>query len=204
MPRIRTIKPSFFMSRSVKRLTDKQKLVWLGLFPNADDEGRLLDEPGILVGQLWALTITEPKLDLILTDLDAAQRIIRYEVAGERYIQVTNWHEHQKISKPTPSVIPPVPVGYDSRNPPGVLPRGREGKGKEQEGSAQSASPFCVKHPNGTDQSCRACGNARRAYDAALAAVKAKPTVPGIVTEPDCDKHPYYPARGCPRCAEEA
>jgi len=31
-----------------------------------------------------------------------------------------------------------------------------------------------------------------------------KPTVSGVITEPDCERHPHRPARGCDRCAEEA
>jgi hypothetical protein len=46
--------------------------------------------------------------------------------------------------------------------------------------------------------------NARRRFDAAAKADRVKPTVPGIVTEPDCELHPFYPARDCPRCTEEA
>jgi hypothetical protein len=46
--------------------------------------------------------------------------------------------------------------------------------------------------------------NARRRFDAAAKADRVKPTVPGIVTEPDCGLHPFYPARDCPRCTEEA
>lgn len=36
--------------------------------------------------------------------------------------------------------------------------------------------PTCGKHPNGTDKPCKKCGDARRAYDAARAIEKAKPT----------------------------
>lgn len=30
-------------------------------------------------------------------------------------------------------------------------------------------SPFCSKHPNGTEEACGACGTARRRYDNAVA-----------------------------------
>ena len=37
-------------------------------------------------------------------------------------------------------------------------------------------SRYCIKHPNGTDESCRGCGDARRVFDAAALAVKNRPT----------------------------
>lgn len=211
MARIRAIKPSFFMSRAVKRLNDKQKLVWIGLWPNADDDGRLLDEPGILVGQLWALSVTEAKLDQILTELDVAGRIIRYEVAGERFIQVTNWDEHQKISKPTRSPIPPVPASHRSRTAPGALPETSRGERKGKEGigggGVNDAEPpaFCPSHPTGTSTDCRACGDARRAHDAWLRAKTNAPTpIPSRTAAVGDHVHLWMPDGTCrfPGCIE--
>ncbi|MFF1633950.1 helix-turn-helix domain-containing protein [Leifsonia sp. NPDC058248] len=73
---------------------------------------------------------------------------------------------------------------------------------KNHQGAA--ASQFCGKHPQGTDQNCIGCMNARRAFDAAAQVEREKPTVPGIVTQDDCPKHPHRPLVGCDRCAEEA
>jgi hypothetical protein len=83
MARIRSIKPTFFRSRSVKKLTDKAKLVWVGLWNVADDDGRLVDELGILTGDLWALSVSEAKLDKVLDELHGEGRIIRYKVAAQ-------------------------------------------------------------------------------------------------------------------------
>jgi len=216
MPKIRTVKPSFFMSRAVKKLTDEQKLVWLGLWPNADDEGRMLDEPEIIAGQLWALSKSAVKIDRILDGLDDADRIIRYEVAGERFIQVTGWHEHQKITRVATSLIPQCPgdviaARQQRRSSVAAVSRhggkGKEGKGKEGE-ALDSAEPplFCPNHPTGSDRSCGPCADARRLHDQWQRQQKPveKPTVPGIITDPDCDVHLGYPKRDCPRCAEEA
>ena len=181
MARIRTIKPTFFRSRSVKKLSDKAKLVWIGLWNLADDAGRLVDELGILTGDLWALSVSEAKLDKALDELDAAGRIVRYKVAGQAYIQVTGW-EHQKINRASDSAIPPVSLRDDSVIPHASLTVGKEGKGirnKEGEASADAnAEPpaFCDSHPGGTQRGCRACGDARRAHDAWLRAQKNKPT----------------------------
>ena len=43
-------------------------------------------------------------------------------------------------------------------------------------GAETPPSRYCTKHPNGTDESCRGCGDARRVFDAAALAVKNRPT----------------------------
>jgi len=63
-------------------------------------------------------------------------------------------------------------------------------------------SPFCPKHPNGTDKACRACGTARMAFEAARAAERNKPT-PIPRRDPMCPHHPEWPLP-CDKCAQIA
>lgn len=200
MPRIRTIKPDFWKSRAVKKLTDRETLVWLGIWNYADDYGRILDEPVMLVGELWALGLTVKQMDDTLTGLDSKGRIVRYQVGGDGFIQVVGW-SHQKISHPTDSNIPPFSFQSDSgmAHDSFVL----EGKGRDSKGGEALAalSPFCSKHPGGTDKACRACGNARRAFDAAQLAERSKPTlVPKYDRSRFCVEHEDYPLP-CDLCA---
>jgi hypothetical protein len=193
MARIRTIKPTFFRSRSVKRLSQNAKLVWIGLWNLADDEGRLLDELGILAGDLWSLSLSESKLNAALEELHNEQRIVRYEVAGQMYIQVTNWSEHQRINRPAESLLPPVPLTDVSVKAPAPLTSGREGKGNGREGSAEAPSPYCKKHPEGTDKPCGACGTARLLFEQHVKAQKpVLASVPDIRRPPtpdECESH---------------
>ena len=183
MARIRTIKPTFFRSRAVRKLSSNDvRLLWVGLWPLSDDEGRMLDEPEQLVGDLWALELNAEQIEAALSELHKHGRIVRYEVDGERFMQVTNWLDHQRIQKPNASEIPPIPVSDNSDTTTGTVSVGREGKGRGREGNARALTPFCIKHPTGTDSPCRACGNARRAFDADVIVKKNKPTVPGIIT----------------------
>lgn len=214
MPRIRSVKPTFFRSRAVRRLSSNDvRIVWIGLWPLSDDQGRLLDEPDILAGDLWALNLSAEQIDAALAELHEQRRIVRYEVGGERFIQTTNWAEHQKISKPTPSEIPPAPGAEDSGSVPGGLPSGGEGRGEERRGKGTGAessgvlpdsppSPFCPKHPDGTDSPCRACGNARRAREAWETASKTKPTGrPPKAGECQHREHPSSPGF-CVKCGD--
>jgi hypothetical protein len=211
MPKIRTVKPSFFMSRAVKKLSDEQKLVWLGLWPNADDEGRMLDEPEIIAGQLWALSKSAVKLDRILEALDDADRIIRYEIAGERFIQVTGWHEHQRITRVAASVIPGVPDTVvasrrQRRSSVAAVPqqcgKGKEGKGEEGEATFVAEPPlFCSLHEgNPSGGACSRCGDARRVHERWMRSQRPveQPTRSGIVTPAVCTDG--YPLGECPYC----
>lgn len=63
---------------------------------------------------------------------------------------------------------------------------------------------FCSTHPTGADGACGPCGDARRAHAKWEKSSPSKPTVSGIVTDPDCTKHAGHPMRGCVHCAAEA
>jgi hypothetical protein len=73
-----------------------------------------------------------------------------------------------------------------------------EGRGEELRGvEERGATPFCPKHPKGTDDPCRACGNARRAYDAAKGAEKAKPTPQPPRKSDLCPQHEWNLKASC-------
>jgi hypothetical protein len=110
LPRIRTIKPEAFISETLARVSVEAERTFVGLWTQADDEGRYLDSPAILAGLLWAVrNRSVDEVDGDLHALAAEGLIRRYEAAGRNYVVITNWHEHQKINRPTPSKIPAPP-----------------------------------------------------------------------------------------------
>jgi hypothetical protein len=158
----------------------------------------MVDEPGILVGDLWALNLTARQIDTTLNGLQEKGRLIRYSVAGESYIQVLGW-EHQRISNPSISGIPTQVLANDSGTSTQVLRL--EGKGGERKGGEAPPTPHCVKHPGGTDRPCRACGDARRAFEAWQAAQKHKPTSTPRRADPKTCKHKKHPTENyCVLC----
>lgn len=136
MARIRTIKPTFFRDDTIAELGLSARLTFIGLWTYVDDEGRGVDDPRLVKGDLWQLDDkhTVKKVDADLDALAKAGRIERYTAGGKRYLRVVNWKNHQRINRPTPSVIPasltersgkpPVPPGDDSRGE-----RNKEGNG---------------------------------------------------------------------------
>jgi hypothetical protein len=105
MRRIRTIKPEFFSDEKLAALSAIDRLVYIGLWSIADDEGRLLDNTKLIDGQIFPLTDESSRESLeTLAKLD---RIRRYCTAnGQRVIQILRWTDHQKIDKPSKSRLP--------------------------------------------------------------------------------------------------
>lgn len=121
MPRIRSIKPSFFRSEDVSALPLRARLTWIGLWTQCDDQGRAKDNAKLIKGDIWPLdSVNLRDIEEDLATLAAHQRIVRYEVDGKRYLEIVNWHAHQAISKPSPSRIPPSSDGriLTSEEPP--------------------------------------------------------------------------------------
>jgi hypothetical protein len=150
MPRIRTIKPEFWSDYQLARqLTRDQRLFYVGLWNEADDEGRFQAHPVRLRGALFPYDedIHGGFIEDSLRALAQAGKLVLYEVNGEPYGELVNFTKHQKINRPSPSRIPAPP--NDLEHPYGPFSEGSvsdhgglsedsctEGKGKEREREA--------------------------------------------------------------------
>ena len=94
MPRARNIKPSFFTNEDIGTSDPFVGLLFIGLWCLADKDGRLEDRPLRIKAELFPY---REKLDCngYLTVLERCRLIQRYEVGGEKYIQVVNFSRHQ-------------------------------------------------------------------------------------------------------------
>lgn len=169
MPRIRTIKPSFFKSEDVSALPLRARLTWIGLWTHCDDAGRAKDNVRLIKGEIWPLDdVSLRDVEEDLETLADHGRIVRYSAGGKRYLAIVNWNEHQRIQKPTKSQIPPHPPAgtAESGSPTGKLPeesdsaisgkgreRNKEGKGKER---GEAAPPARAPAPARTREAARA------------------------------------------------
>lgn len=111
MARSRTLRPDFFTSYKLATVSRDARLLFAGLWVEADDEGRLIDSPKMLAGAIFPHDddVTPRKVDgwiRALVDLDVLRR---YESGSGRYLLITNFSEHQKPPHPTPSKLPPPP-----------------------------------------------------------------------------------------------
>lgn len=114
MARIRTIKPSFWSSRTAAKVSRDARLLALGLISFADDDGRFLASHSAITGYVYPNDddVTQPKLRRWLGELEDVGFATLYESEGIKYGSVN--FGHQRISHPTPSNYPPPPEGSRS------------------------------------------------------------------------------------------
>ena len=117
MARIRSLKPEFFRHEVLARLSPTHRLLFAGLWTQADREGRLMDRPQRLKEAL--LPHDSCDIEKLLTDLadtvdpyDNKPFIVRYTVDGCHYIQITNFHKHQYPHIKEPKSTIPAPCKY--------------------------------------------------------------------------------------------
>ncbi len=112
MARARNLKPSFFTNDKLAELPPLTRLLFAGLWTVADREGRLEDRPLKIKAEV--LPYDNCKIDRMLQDLHGHGFILRYTVAGTRYIQVVKFLRHQNPhQKEAPSTIPPPTTALD-------------------------------------------------------------------------------------------
>jgi hypothetical protein len=139
--RIRTVKPDFFTHPSITPLSIPARLLLLSLLTQADDEGRLYDQGAKIRGLAFG---DEDRVNIgaLLVELADHGRILRYEMGGRDCIEITGFHDHQRVNRPTPSTIP-APGLFSTLSPSaqGVLTedsspewKGMERKGREGKG----------------------------------------------------------------------
>lgn len=151
--RIRTIKPAFWTSQDVATLPDDtHRLLFVGLWNYVDDEGRGADDPRLIKAALFPLNdaIRPADIDAMLWRLPS---VLRYEAGDRDYLAISTWEEHQKISHPKPSVIPPPEQGEPRRRRHGTL---LEASRLEVEGNREQGSG---REGNGVEAAARAVDN---------------------------------------------
>jgi hypothetical protein len=152
--RIRTIKPEAFSSMSAKRLSMGARVLFPALWTMADDAGRLIGSVRKIAGEAFPFDddVTEAQVAGWLEELERAGSMVRrYVVAGVAYYCIPSFLDHQRISHPTPSRLPPPPDAPESPEPlakssgetpePLRMDLGRELKGREQGGGSGAVAP---------------------------------------------------------------
>jgi hypothetical protein len=111
MARIRSIKPEFFLDEELAALSPLHRILFAGLFGQADREGRLEDRPDRIKAQV--LPYDRCCVDQMLTKLHSAKFITRYEAGGKRYIEIRTFkkHQHPHVKEPISTIPAPVLPG---------------------------------------------------------------------------------------------
>lgn len=105
--RTRNIKPGFFKNEYLSECDPLARILFEGLWCLADREGRLEDRPKRIKNEI--LPYDDCNVDELLNQLanNKEKFIIRYEIHGDKYIQITNFMKHNNPHKnEMPSEIP--------------------------------------------------------------------------------------------------
>ena len=107
MARIRTIKPSFWGSKPVKKLSRDARLLTIGLISFADDDGRFLSSTAAINGFVFPNDDLAPRLvRRWFEECTATGLVHEWQVDDITYACFPTWHEHQVINRYTPSSLP--------------------------------------------------------------------------------------------------
>lgn len=130
MARARNIKPGFYKNEDLAECSVWARLIFPGLWMLADREGRMEDRPKRVKGEL--LPYDSVEVDPLLDELARFGFILRYEVDGQRYIQILKFAEHQTphvreqastipapegMEQSTAKVVPSTSQGCDESSP---------------------------------------------------------------------------------------
>lgn len=103
--RARNIKPGFFTNDELAELSPLTRLLFVGMWCMADREGRMKDRPKKIKVEI--LPFDDCDIETELSCLHSSGFITRYEVDGNKYIQINKFAKHQSPHiKEAPSEIP--------------------------------------------------------------------------------------------------
>ena len=127
MARIRSIKPEFWIDEKVVDLSLGARLLFVGLWNFADDQGYIDDKPRRIKMQVFPGDdfAVEPLIGELLT----AGLLVRYDSPIGPVLHVRNWDRHQKVDRAAQPRIDPSTL---------VLASPREPSTNNREGSPAS------------------------------------------------------------------
>jgi hypothetical protein len=139
MARIRSIKPDFWTDEKVVELSAFARLLFIGLWNFADDDGRMVYSPVKI--KLQILPADTLNISELIGEIRGKSMVDIYAIDGIEYLQINNFASHQKIDKRTASKYPPP---AESPRIPPTEGKGREGNGREGKG-IQRGQAACIR-----------------------------------------------------------
>jgi hypothetical protein len=113
MARARNIKPGIMANEHLAELLPLERLLFIYLWMLADREGRLEDRPKRIKAE--ALPYDVADVDAMLSNLGGKGFLVRYEVEGDRFIQITGFAKHQRPHyNEAASDVPPMEQADDA------------------------------------------------------------------------------------------
>lgn len=140
--RIRNIKPEFWKSEDIKRLSREDRLLFVGLWSYVDDNGVGIDDYRQIAADLFPIEDDPIEVREFvrqgLLRISGGGLITRYELAGKPYLFINGW-KHQKVYNANKARLP-LPNGK-LEHPSDDYVASTEGLGKFSGESRESLNP---------------------------------------------------------------
>ncbi|MBA7716144.1 hypothetical protein ES703_125209 [subsurface metagenome] len=113
MPRRRMISPNIWKDPNFAKLTDLEKVLFIGIISNADDEGRIIATPESLKADIFpydhrkTASVVKKLRDSLTTKL---KNVLLYTNDEVEYITLLRWKRYQKPKHSKPSILPKPPI----------------------------------------------------------------------------------------------
>jgi hypothetical protein len=111
MARIRSIKPDFWTDEKVVQLSYEARLVYIGLWNFADDDGRMICSRSKIKMQIMPADSID--ISAILDEISRLGLICLYEIDKVQYLQINGFSKHQRVDRKRASILPPPPKVLD-------------------------------------------------------------------------------------------
>ena len=107
MGKIRSIKPAFFEDEKVSKLPIQARLLYIGMWTIADDNGVLKGHPAFLKSQIFPYddTLRVGEVSKWIDALVEARMLIPFPYEGESYYVIRTFRTHQKTDPRYPSEL---------------------------------------------------------------------------------------------------
>lgn len=114
MARKRMIDPNIWQSEDFGKLSNLAKIVFIGLFSLADDEGRGRANPVYLRTTLFPYNegMRSADIEKTLYEISSNMSVVFYSYDGNSYYSLLSWDTFQKIDRATDSKLP----AFDENN----------------------------------------------------------------------------------------
>ena len=107
MARKRMIDPNFWTDEKLGECSIQERMLFMGLISNSDDEGYGRANPKLLKSLIFPYDdMKSTDLEKWLNHLAELNIVVLYKYDGQTYYYLPNFLKHQTINKPTKSAFP--------------------------------------------------------------------------------------------------
>lgn len=149
MARSRNIKPSFFQNEDLAELDPLARLLFIGLWTEADYKGCIEYRPKRLKVRL--LPYDECDTEALVNNLERSGFVVTYSVSGQRYLKVVNFEKHQnphKNERETGSEIPDIDKSEAQPIDSAALTKTPEENGTDRESDGTAPADSLLPQPD--------------------------------------------------------